>query len=59
VTGGNLSKHNIYEVGGYVRDSIIGVENNDIDYLSEAESYESMKNYIAEKLKKDLPRKAH
>ena len=35
-----------YEVGGCVRDAIIGVESKDIDYAVEADSYETMKTAI-------------
>ncbi len=36
-----------YTVGGYVRDTIIGVPSKDIDYAVEAPSYEAMRDYIA------------
>lgn len=39
----------IYIVGGYVRDKILGVESNDIDYAVETESFESMREYILER----------
>lgn len=38
---------NFYYVGGYVRDKILGVDNKDIDFAVEAESYEQMRDYIA------------
>lgn len=36
----------IYQVGGSVRDEILGVKSKDIDYAVESESYISMKDYI-------------
>jgi len=36
----------LYQVGGSVRDEILGLKSNDIDYSVEAESYQEMKNYI-------------
>jgi len=36
----------IYMVGGCVRDEILGLKSNDIDYSVEAESYQEMKDYI-------------
>lgn len=36
----------IYQVGGCVRDSILGIKSKDIDYAVEASSYEEMLNYI-------------
>ena len=37
----------IYKVGGCNRDDILGIRSNDIDYSVEADSYESMKLYVA------------
>jgi len=36
----------IYAVGGAVRDEILGLQNKDLDYSVEAESYQAMKDYI-------------
>jgi tRNA nucleotidyltransferase/poly(A) polymerase len=36
----------VFRVGGAVRDSFIGRENKDVDFAVEAESYETMKEYI-------------
>lgn len=36
----------IYQVGGSVRDEIMGVPSNDIDYAVEAPSYNAMRDYI-------------
>jgi len=36
----------LYEVGGHIRDHLMGVVSNDIDYCVEAESYEEMKAWI-------------
>ena len=36
----------IYQVGGSVRDMILGVHSKDIDYAVETDSYESMREYI-------------
>jgi tRNA nucleotidyltransferase/poly(A) polymerase len=36
----------VYEVGGCVRDSLLKIKSNDIDYVIEASSFEDMKNYI-------------
>lgn len=33
----------IYEVGGSIRDRLLGIESSDIDYAVEAESYEAMR----------------
>ena len=41
-----MNEIRIYEVGGAVRDRILGVPSKDIDYAVEAPSYEDMKNYI-------------
>jgi len=38
----------LYIVGGYVRDKILGIKSNDLDYAVEANSYIEMKNYINE-----------
>lgn len=39
-------KIKIYEVGGCVRDRILGYKSKDIDYAVEADSFESMRDYI-------------
>lgn len=39
----------LYQVGGYVRDEILGIKSKDIDYAVEASSYDEMKSYIQEK----------
>lgn len=36
----------LYKVGGYVRDSILGIKSKDIDYSVEADSYDEMREYI-------------
>ena len=36
----------VYEVGGCVRDSLLNIPSNDIDYVIEASSYEQMKDYV-------------
>ena len=36
----------VYEVGGSVRDRIIGVEHHDFDYAVEAPSFQAMKNHF-------------
>jgi tRNA nucleotidyltransferase (CCA-adding enzyme) len=41
----------IYKVGGCNRDDIIGRPSNDIDYSVEADSYETMKEYILQSYK--------
>jgi tRNA nucleotidyltransferase (CCA-adding enzyme) len=38
----------IYKVGGCNRDEILGRPSNDIDYSVEADSYDTMKNYISQ-----------
>lgn len=38
----------VYEVGGAVRDRILGVPNKDIDFAVEASSYNDMREYILE-----------
>lgn len=35
-----------YEVGGYVRDSILNITSNDKDYVAEAPSFAELKSYI-------------
>ena len=37
----------LYEVGGCIRDQILGEKSKDIDYSVEAVSYEAMRDYIA------------
>ena len=37
----------LYEVGGCIRDQILGIPSKDIDYSVEAPSYEAMRDYIA------------
>lgn len=39
----------IYEVGGCVRDRLLGLESKDIDYAVEANSWEEMRDYIKER----------
>lgn len=39
----------MYQVGGCVRDSLLGIKSKDIDYSVEASSYEEMKEYIQSK----------
>lgn len=41
-----MSDIKIYQVGGSVRDEILGVKSKDIDYSVEASSFEEMRNYI-------------
>lgn len=41
---------NLYEVGGSIRDRLLGLEHNDIDYAAECENYEEMKRYVEGKL---------
>jgi tRNA nucleotidyltransferase/poly(A) polymerase len=36
----------VYEVGGCVRDSLLNIKSNDIDYVIEASSYSEMKTYV-------------
>ena len=38
-----------YKVGGYVRDKILGIESNDIDFSVEVESYEAMRAEIVKR----------
>lgn len=38
-----------YQVGGYVRDSLLGIQSKDIDYAVEAPSYEAMVAWIKER----------
>ena len=38
----------LFEVGGHIRDHLMGAESNDIDYCVEAKSYEAMKDWIME-----------
>jgi len=38
----------IYEVGGCVRDEILGIPTKDVDFVVEAESYEVMRNHLVE-----------
>lgn len=40
----------LYELGGSVRDRLLGLEHNDIDYTVECENYEEMKTYVQTKL---------
>lgn len=42
----------VYEVGGHVRDQLLGIKSNDIDYAVEAESYQAMKDWITATHKK-------
>lgn len=39
----------IYQVGGSVRDELLGIKSKDIDYAVEAPSFEVMKEYLTEK----------
>lgn len=41
-----MSNIKIYEVGGSIRDFLLGVPNKDNDYCVIAKSYEDMKNYL-------------
>jgi len=41
-----MSKVKIYQVGGSVRDELLGIKSKDIDYAVEAESYEVMRDYL-------------
>jgi tRNA nucleotidyltransferase (CCA-adding enzyme) len=36
----------LYEVGGHVRDNLLGIESNDIDYSVEAPSWEAMRAWV-------------
>lgn len=36
----------LFEVGGHIRDELMGIESNDIDYTVEADSYESMRDWV-------------
>jgi len=36
----------IYIVGGYIRDTKMGLKPNDIDYIVETDTYETMKEYV-------------
>jgi len=36
----------LYEVGGCVRDSLLGLDSKDVDFAVEATSYESMREYL-------------
>lgn len=38
-----------YQVGGCVRDSLLGIKSKDIDYAVEAPSYEAMVSWIKER----------
>jgi tRNA nucleotidyltransferase/poly(A) polymerase len=38
----------LYEVGGYVRDGILGVPSKDIDFTVEAPSYEAMREFLTD-----------
>jgi tRNA nucleotidyltransferase (CCA-adding enzyme) len=44
-----LNTIQVYEVGGTVRDRILGVPNKDNDFAIEAPSYEAMRDYILER----------
>lgn len=39
----------VHMVGGVIRDEILGIPSNDIDFAVEAPSYENMRNFIAER----------
>lgn len=43
---GLVEKNNIYKVGGCVRDSLLGIESKDVDYVIEATSFDEMKEYV-------------
>jgi len=42
----------VYEVGGCVRDSFLGVESNDIDYAINARTFDEMRKYVTANSKK-------
>lgn len=39
----------LYQVGGSIRDEILGIKSKDIDYAVEASSYDEMRDYILKK----------
>jgi tRNA nucleotidyltransferase (CCA-adding enzyme) len=41
-----MSMVNVYQVGGSVRDEILGLHSKDIDYAVEASSYEEMRDWV-------------
>lgn len=43
-----MAKVRLFEVGGHIRDHLMGIESNDIDYAVEAESYEAMDEWVTE-----------
>ena len=48
----------VFKVGGCIRDTLMGVKSNDIDYVVEANSYEEMKQHIIDsncKIYKEFP----
>lgn len=45
---GSGSGISIYEVGGAVRDEIMGIPSNDVDYAVTAPSYEAMKQHLVD-----------
>lgn len=47
-----LPNFNIYLVGGYVRDHLLGVQSKDIDIVCEAESFEEMLEWVEKTHKK-------
>ena len=42
----NNKEVNVYQVGGSVRDEIMGLKSKDLDYSVECDSYETMRQYI-------------
>jgi tRNA nucleotidyltransferase (CCA-adding enzyme) len=42
----DMAIRGIYQVGGCVRDAIIGVRSNDIDYVVDCDSYAEMREYV-------------
>ena len=40
-----------FQVGGCVRDRILGIESKDIDFAVEAESFEAMRQAVEDRLK--------
>jgi tRNA nucleotidyltransferase (CCA-adding enzyme) len=42
-----MTEIKLYKVGGWVRDKLLGVKSNDLDYAVEAPSFEAMRDYVA------------
>jgi tRNA nucleotidyltransferase/poly(A) polymerase len=50
---------NVYEVGGCVRDSLLNIPSNDIDYVVEASSYQQMHDYVIQNSRNIFLEKPH